>query len=70
METGQGHGLGSRFVFTDNLPGPGTLEIRPHEVEPQINELELCRQFDPKPDWETMFAELDEQHRSPNPPKP
>jgi hypothetical protein len=54
-----GHGPGSRLCFTDHVPGPCLLELRPGQVEWQYDELAEYKKFDPSQDWDAIFAERD-----------
>jgi hypothetical protein len=49
-EKKEGHGPGSRFVFTDHIPGPLAQKLRPNETEEQYDEIL------PKYDWDAIFA--------------
>jgi hypothetical protein len=60
IESLQRQGAGSRLCFMDNIPGPCTLEVRPTEHEAQYDELQLYKQWDPKQDWDALFAALDQ----------
>jgi hypothetical protein len=55
-EKKEGHGPGSRFVFTDHIPGPLAQKLRPNETEEQYDELAVYKQILPKYDWDAIFA--------------
>jgi hypothetical protein len=59
----EGHGDGSKFLFRDNIPGPGTIKLKPGEVEPRHVLLEDFKMLDPTRDWE----EIDREQRAANP---
>ena len=56
-----GHGMGSRLVFLDNIPGPCSLMLRPGEEEIQHNELKHYTKTAPGHDWKRVLARRDKQ---------
>jgi hypothetical protein len=54
---GDGHGPGSQIFFTDQIPGPCIIEIKPGQTVPAIDEVAILKAWKPDVDWEGMMAE-------------
>jgi hypothetical protein len=54
-----GHGPGSQICFTDQIPGPSILEIKPGQSIPAFDELQVLKGWKPDVDWEGMMAQRD-----------
>ena len=51
----QGHGIGSKFLFRDNIFGPSTVKLRPTEQEPRHAVLDELKKLQPQTDWAQMM---------------
>ena len=51
-----GHGPGSQICFTDQIPGPCIIEMKPGQTIPAIDEIALLKGWKPELDWEGMMA--------------
>ena len=54
---GNGHGQGSQFCFTDHIPGPCVLEIKPGQTIPVLDEIQILKEWKPDVDWDSLMAE-------------
>jgi hypothetical protein len=52
-----GHGHGSQFCFTDQIPGPCVMEIKPGQSIPAFDEIQILKGWKPDVDWEGMMAQ-------------
>ena len=52
-----GHGPGSQFCFTDQIPGPCVLEIKPGQSIPAFDEIQILKGWKPDVDWDGMMAQ-------------
>ena len=59
----EGHGVGSKLLFRDNIPGPGSIMLKPGQAEPHHVLLEDFKMQYPTHDWE----EIDREQRAANP---
>jgi len=50
----EGHGAGSRFIFWDNIPGPGCIKLLPGEPETRYVVLENLKVWRPDVDWDRV----------------
>jgi hypothetical protein len=58
----EGHTNESRFLFTDNIPGPSVIGLLPGEKEIQYNEVTFMKEIDPKVDWESLIRDQRSQN--------
>jgi hypothetical protein len=59
VETDKGHGPGTTFSFLDHVPGPYAVEYLPSQPEPRVDEREIHKKLDSKPDWDAAFDQRD-----------
>jgi hypothetical protein len=58
-EVHKGHGPGTSFSFLDNVPGPYAVEYPPSQPEPRVDERQVHKKMDSKPDWDDIFDHRD-----------
>lgn len=58
-EVDKGHGPGTTYNFLDHVPGPYAVEFPPSQPEPRVDERQLHKQIDSKPDWDAAFDHRD-----------
>ncbi len=58
-EMDKGHGPGTTFSFLDHVPGPYAVEYPPSQPEPRIDERQVHKDMDSKPDWDKVFDHRD-----------
>lgn len=51
-----GHGPGSQICFTDQIPGPTVLELKPGQPIPVFDEIACLKQLKPDVDWDGIMA--------------
>ncbi|HEY5042461.1 MAG TPA: hypothetical protein VIK53_10705 [Verrucomicrobiae bacterium] len=51
-----GHGPGSQICFTDQIPGPCVLELKPGQPIPAFDEIACLKQLKPDVDWDAIMA--------------
>jgi len=58
-EVDKGHGPGTSFSFLDHIPGPYAVEYPPSQPEPRVDERQVHKNIDSKPDWDEIFDHRD-----------
>ena len=59
VEVDKGHGSGTTFNFLDHVPGSYAVDYPPTRPEPRVDERQVHKQIDPKPDWDAAFDRRD-----------
>jgi hypothetical protein len=52
-----GHGPGSQICFTDQIPGPCVLEMKPGQPVPAFDEIQFMKEWKPDVDWDGIMAQ-------------
>jgi hypothetical protein len=59
VEMDKGYGPGTSFSFLDHIPGPYAVEYLPTQPEPHVDERQVHKDIDSKPDWDAAFDHRD-----------